>query len=611
MDIKNEWHNLKRLLPNLNIIEREASDMLIHRTRTAVVTVLTLATMTLTGFSVQAQEFRSPREQQKTLTVEEAIAHGLVHNPGLRAIRKINDIAEGEVISAAILRNTSIAVAFGRSEAKSGAAAEEHDEEEEMEEMEEMEEPDDTTVTNTRGVTVSQSFDIAGQRPVHLLMARANLDQARLVIAEAEIDLVRNIRRACAEYLALTDGMAEIHNVMYAAKPYIWELTEGRPSDRRRALTDFLNMQQDSRTTRQAVMRAETEINTLLGLPPDTRLLIVGSLEPEPIPITYEQLKDSIFARNLNIRSAIIEIRAARYALDLAMRDKVPGVDVSFTAGRSNSSGDISRSRDYALGMGVDLFRQVVEQNRGQIMSARAGLEFSEDALDDARRELENEIYALYQDLNLTRVRIRVLEHGHLAQLERLVLETDLDDYEDGKIEIDTWLMDVMRYHMRGETMLALKALYISTLGTLEFLAGGSFDQPADVPVESEDLPKAPKGYVPGMVAKAGVGIGNVVLSPVEIPAAWYGYTRDRGVFGFVAGPFEGVVTTIERAAAGLIDVVTAPVPWPVEDMQPLSLPVLDRNPWAGSWSLNYIHPAYKKAPVFEYGGNSNDEGSK
>lgn len=596
--------------------------MFIDRTRTAVLCMLTLATITFAGFSVQAQEFRPPREHQETFTVDEAIAHGLVNNPGLRAIRKINDIAEGEVISAAILRNTAIAVSFSRSEAKSGAKAEAHEEEaheeEEMEEEEgeeeeheEEEAPDDTAVTNDRGITVSQSFDIAGQRPIFLLMARASLDQARLVIAEAEIDLMRSIRRACAEYVALTDGMAEIHNVMYEAKPYIWELTEGHPSDRRRALVSFLNMQQDTRTTRQSVMRAEAEINTLLGLPPDTRLLIVGSLEPQPIPLSYEQLKDSIFARNLNIRSAIIEVRAARYALDLAMRDKIPGVDVSFTAGRSNSMGDISRSRDYAIGMGVDLFRQVVEQNRGEIMSSRAGLEFSEDALNDARDELENEIFALYQDLNLTRVRIRVLEHGYLALLETLVLETDLDDYEDGIIEIDTWLMDVDRYHMRGETMLALKAVYISTLATLEFLAGGSFDEPADVPVESRDLPDAPEGYLPGLIAKAGVGFGNIVLSPVEIPAAWYGYTRDRGIFGFVAGPFEGAVTTVERAAAGLIDVVTAPIAWPVEEMRPLSLPVLDKNPWAGSWSLDFIHPAYKEAPNFEYGNNPNDEGSK
>lgn len=573
----------------------------------------------------QSDQYREPLPDQHTFTVEQAVAYGLVHNPGLRSVRKTNEIAEGEVINAAILRNSAISVAYARERTRSGSTGghaggeepmepaheEEHEGEDEGEPEEGMEHEeatgggdDDDPVTRgrTRTFSIFQRFDLAGQRPIRILRSRADLDRVRLQIAEAEIDLVRTIKRASAEYLALTDEMAEIHNVMYSAKPPIWEATKERPNDRLRAMVEFLRMQQDSRLTRQLVMRTETEITTLLGLPADTRLMIIGNLDPQAIPMDYEELKRLILSRNLGIQSILIELRAARYTLQMAMQSKVPGVDVGYIVSRDRGEGAASRTQTFSVSLSADFIRQLIEQNRGDVLSARGNLEATEDALQHARWELENELYAIYKDLDLTRVRIRVLEDGYLPHLKLLIEEQDVEDYEAGKIELDTWANDVMRYHMDGETMLALKAAYASTVATLEFLAGGSFTAPVQVPQESLELPEAPNGYLAGVFTKAGRGIGNILLSPIEFPAGWYGYTADRGILGALGGVLDGTVTVVERAAAGALDLVTAPIPWPIERMQPVSHPVWGENVWTGSWSLRYIHPAYNYEPAYNYG---------
>ena len=55
------------------------------------------------------------------------------------------------------------------------------------------------------------------------------------------------------------------------------------------------------------------------------------------------------------------------------------------------------------------------------------------------------------------RSRIGIFEHGFLAQLETLLLEIDVEDYEAGRIDIDTWERDFNRYHTRGEQLIGIK----------------------------------------------------------------------------------------------------------------------------------------------------------
>ncbi len=103
-----------------------------------------------------------------------------------------------------------------------------------------------------------------------------------------------------------------------------------------------------------------------------------------------------------------------------------------------------------------------------------------------------------------------------------------------------------------------------------------------------------PPNYASGLALKLGRGLSNVLLSPVELPASVCGNICDRGVWGVIVGPFDGAVTGVERIGAGVLDVVTFPVPWPLEGMEPASEPIWDKDPWTGSWSLRYFHPPFR-----------------
>ncbi|MCH8332841.1 TolC family protein, partial [Candidatus Sumerlaeota bacterium] len=310
--------------------------------------------------SAQPALHRQPLAEQQPFTESEAVAYGLVHNPGLRAQRSFIGVIEGEVINEAILQDAIIGAAVER----------------EREREREVGEDDETSIARSRRFAASQGFGIAAQRPFEILAARAELDAVRLELAEAEIDLVREIKSVIAEYLAATDLIAEVHNVIYKAKPLMWEATAGKPNERRRILMGFLFFQQSFPENSLERLEAETELNNLLGLPPDTRLYITGNLDPEPLPISYEELTQSIFSRSVELRVALAELRAARFGLELAMRDKVPEVEVEYSNRRvRGESGKVVRSSETGIGAGLNLFRQFVEQNRGEVYSANKAVE--------------------------------------------------------------------------------------------------------------------------------------------------------------------------------------------------------------------------------------------
>lgn len=233
------------------------------------------------------------------------------------------------------------------------------------------------------------------------------------------------------------------------------------------------------------------------------------------------------------------------------------------------------------------------DQNQGGVRSAKAQEEMASDALVATKWNVESELFMLYEDLNLTRVRLRSFELNYLVRLERVIYETDMAAYGAKKIEFATWEQDLKRFHMDYDSMLTLKITYKKTMADLEFLAGGSFTAAVQVPAESPKPEGKPADYASGLGRKVGRGLSNILLSPVEVPASIYGNISDRGVWGVLVGPFDGALTGVERIGAGALDFVTSPVPWPLEGMEPASEPVWDMDPWCGSWSLRYFHPAF------------------
>ena len=128
----------------------------------------------------------------------------------------------------------------------------------------------------------------------------------------------------------------------------------------------FLDIQQEMRNDREELMEVETELNGWLGLPADTRLFIQDTIEPVPPPIGYKDLWATILARNINVKSACAQLRAARLNLELAMRDRVPDLAASASYTKTKEVSKGRHCHTQGVGYCARQFHQALRSESGR-----------------------------------------------------------------------------------------------------------------------------------------------------------------------------------------------------------------------------------------------------
>jgi putative exosortase-associated protein (TIGR04073 family) len=73
------------------------------------------------------------------------------------------------------------------------------------------------------------------------------------------------------------------------------------------------------------------------------------------------------------------------------------------------------------------------------------------------------------------------------------------------------------------------------------------------------------------MLHKAGRGLKNVVISPVEVPVGVAEWSKEDPLHGLTMGVASGVVNCLTRMTAGVIEFLTSPFP-------PYDEPVYDND---------------------------------
>lgn len=94
------------------------------------------------------------------------------------------------------------------------------------------------------------------------------------------------------------------------------------------------------------------------------------------------------------------------------------------------------------------------------------------------------------------------------------------------------------------------------------------------------------EGYLANASKKLGVGCTNVATCWIELPLRVYEkFDENRNPFFGVClaptlGVLEGNTLAAGRLAAGVVDVSTFPVPWPMARFEPIMEPVWKRQPF-------------------------------
>jgi outer membrane protein, heavy metal efflux system len=280
-------------------------------------------------------------------------------------------------------------------------------------------------------ISLSQSFEIAGQRGLRIDTAASNMERTRLEIRDLERKLRADIRDAFAEavfrrererlsreYLRLQEELAELVSVKYGAGDVA-------------ALEVNLSRVELARAQREAIA-ASTEygnallsLKNLIGLPGGEAMIIEGELAVGlPVLPEREALLTRVADRP-DSKAADAEIKRSESAAALIRREAIP-----------NLTWSVFRSRDEdlnewggMLGISIPLFdRKQAERTEAQTRLSQARIREA-----GLKKTIEKEINMSYASAQSS---LRELELLKKAVLERTAENLELLQlaFKEGKI---------------------------------------------------------------------------------------------------------------------------------------------------------------------------------
>ncbi len=368
-----------------------------HRIAAATLTVLALL---------------SPRPgaaQETALTLDQALTLARERAPRLVSVRARIDEARGRLAGASVFLRTNPSVNAGLG-SRSGA---------------------DGHRTDETSITVSQGFEVGGQRGARVAGARA-------VVSRATSDADDTARRV------LRDVALAFHRALYAQeRARLATATEAvaadvlRVSERRHQTGEIPRL--DVNLARAALARARAEVHAagagpeaalgelrlLLGLAPDEPLAVRGDLRDRRHVEPEELLARA--SRRADLLSLEAELLEARADQDLASASRWPELGIGASYGREEGA---------SIGLGIVSFTlPVFERGQGPRAEASARERRVSGELQSARTIVAGEVRATLAVYRHRAAAVEELETNALPLLDQNEAQTRRS-YESGQIAL-------------------------------------------------------------------------------------------------------------------------------------------------------------------------------
>ena len=344
-----------------------------------------------------------------TLTLADAIALALRHNPDSLSTDEDVRGAQGALVQSHALPNPSLFIgALGTSLS-----------------------PIDAPVPNQVGV--SWTIPIGGKRAAGIDSARAAVDAASATRVASRRQLAFDVETAFIAVLedqAQLDFAKEDQSGLRAAV----DLDQIRYKDGKIAYGDVLKVRIQSRgaddTVRQRELALATdraEVARLVGegvLEPTFTL--AGTLVAPPLVVQPSvDLLDHALAQRSDYQALAASERSADAALTQARRQPIP--DLGVTADY-NHIPDMSGTFDVLLTASIPLF----DRNRGNTVQADAAHRKARLAIVSLRAQIRSDLAVAIKSVETSRARLEVYEHGLLADAKES-LEISTHAYQEGR----------------------------------------------------------------------------------------------------------------------------------------------------------------------------------
>ena len=312
------------------------------------------------------------------MTVAEAVEVALKNNPDIQAVRLEQGAAQGRLDQAGLwLRsNPVIEGSLSRKDTVPGGGEK---------------------VTN-KGLSLSQEFEIAGQRGLRVDAAENGMEKASQDIRDRHRILVAEVKDAFAKALAarrkveLADEAVRLQEQFVSSATVKYQAGEISQLEQNLADVELGKARRERLLAEKERREALLNLQMILGLTPKLDFSVDGDLPMEaPVIPDKEKLRTLTASQRPDVLSASAEVQQARSAMKLAGREAIP----SFTVTGFYSQDDRLNETGVMLSFPLPLFDR--KQSDRKEAAAKAGQALIKQA--SLERFIEREIEEAYANL--------------------------------------------------------------------------------------------------------------------------------------------------------------------------------------------------------------------
>jgi cobalt-zinc-cadmium efflux system outer membrane protein len=312
---------------------------------------------------------------------------------------------------------------------------------------------------NDRGFSLSQKFEVAGQR-----RHRVSAAESELAGLEAEVEHLR-LRIAGEVRVAFLDAVLARKSASFAressrlAEEMLDLVTQRRDAGDATDLEVNLAVIENARA-RRAVSAAElrgreslAELKRVLAIPESEPLKITGEIET---PGKLDVPLDTLVERALAARGDLLALRRAGEAREaevrLARTKRLPDLGLSATYEREEGTDDIH-------GVGVAVSLPVFNRGKGKIAEARARSSRAGLELERGRLEIERQVAEAY--------RRYVAAYEYVGIYDREILDRVTDNLELLRLSLEAGKIGPVELIPVRRDLTEVRREYLESLGEL------------------------------------------------------------------------------------------------------------------------------------------------
>lgn len=250
------------------------------------------------------------------ITLNEAVDVALKNNPDLQSVRLEQGAAQGRLDQAGLwLRsNPVIEGSLSRKDTAPGGAEK---------------------VTN-HTISLSQEFEIAGQRGLRVDAARDGMEKVTQDIRDRERILIAEVKDAFVKALAakrkieLADDAVKLQDDLVGSSTVKFEAGEISALEKNLADVELGKARRDRLQSEREQREALLALKALLGMQPGDGFSVEGELPVDAPPVPdKEKLREITVLHRPDVQSAAAEAQQAKAAIKLAGREAVPSITLS------------------------------------------------------------------------------------------------------------------------------------------------------------------------------------------------------------------------------------------------------------------------------------------